>query len=391
MVDLSQVREGLREVDIAVHNSWKLGKNMVVGWTTDEAGIQVCLAPCYRVLGQATTSPRLLHGRRMMDAATFAEACKLLQARPLRLQLPFKIGTDKAKGEIDPEAIDSVIRRYSIVQTEYRAVMLFDIVGFSKVSPIEQVAQLNSLEYSINNAAKKMNDAGFDVELARSTVGDGFYVWNRARGLEADLRTYAALLLILIDNLLARQIAGSDSALVPKLRACFSVGAHYSYHQVEGTKPRGFEYIVGDVTITLARMISKALSGQVLVGNFQRPLDPVTTMIDTLLFLARAEKLFARLTGLVIGEHAINEIRSLVTGGAVAGKTHPVVKYVIEDKHGFNHEVFNVRASVKREDADPLELGLKPSELASFHATPALYEIPTAGTDGPRVIQKATS
>ena len=390
MVDLNQVREGLREIDIAVHNSWKLGKNMVVGWMTDEAGLQVCLAPCYRVLGQATTSPRLLNGRRMMDAATFDEACKVLQARPLRLSLPFKIGTDRAKGEIDPEAIDSVVRRYSIVQSEYRAVMLFDIVGFSKVSPIEQVAQLNSLEYSINNAAKKLGDAGFDIELARSTVGDGFYVWNRARGLEADLRTYAVLLLILIDNALARQAAGGTSALVPRLRACFSVGSHYSYHQVEGTKPRGFEYIVGDVTITLARMISKALAGQVLVGSFQRPLDPVTTMLDTLLFLARAEKLLARLTGVIIGEHAIKEVHSLVTSGSIASKAYPVVKYVIEDKHGYHHDVFNLRTKVKREDAAPIDLGLRPEQLAEFGATPAVYDIPVAA-DGPRMVQKATN
>src|SRR4051794_14219096 len=123
MVDLNQVREGLREIDIAVHNSWKLGKNMVVGWATDGEGIQVCLAPCYRVLGHAASNPRFLNGRRMMDAGTFADACKVLQTRPLRLDLPFKVGSDKGKGEVDPEAIDSVIRRYSIVHSEYRAVM----------------------------------------------------------------------------------------------------------------------------------------------------------------------------------------------------------------------------------------------------------------------------
>jgi hypothetical protein len=46
MADLNKVRDGLREIDIAVHTTWKLGKNMVVGWTSDETGIQVCLAPC---------------------------------------------------------------------------------------------------------------------------------------------------------------------------------------------------------------------------------------------------------------------------------------------------------------------------------------------------------
>ncbi len=387
MADINRVREGLREIDVAVHTSWKLGKNMVVGWMADENGIQVCLAPSYRVLGHALEQPRLLSGGRFMGEATFAETCKILQARPLRIAVPFKIGKDRGKGEIDPEAIDSVIRRYSIVQTKYRGIMLFDIVGFSKVSPVEQVAQLNSLEYSINNASKKMGDAGLEVELARSTVGDGFYVWNRARGLEADLRTYAALLLILVDNDLARKAAGPDSPLVPSLRATFTVGAHYSYHQVEGTKPRGFEYVVGEVTITLARMISKALPGQILIGNFQRPLDPLTQMIDTVMFLVRAEKMLARLNGIIFGEHEIKEIRSMVTGGRFGDRNLPVLKYQIEDKHGYLHEVFNLRASMQREDSETISLGLPPAVLGGFEAAPALYEIPVQTNDGPRMVQ----
>ena len=389
MADINQIRQGLLEVDIAVHSSWKLGKNMVVGWMAGETGIEVCLAPCYRVLGLATANPRLLNGRRLMDAPTFNEALKVLQVRPLRVALPFRVGADKAKGDVDPEVIDNVIRRYSIVQTQHRAVMLFDIVGFSKVSMIEQVAQLNSLEYSINNAARKLGDVGLDVELARSTVGDGFYVWNRARGLEADLRTYAALLLILADNQLAQEAAADDHDLVPKLRATFAVGSHYSYHQVEGTKPRGFEYIVGDVTITLARMIAKAQAGQILVGNFQRPLDPLTQMIDAIMFLVRAEKVLAKLEGVVIGDHPLKQLRSQVTGGKVDGRLMPLVKYQIEDKHGYQHEMFNVRATVQREDAPPLELGLTPEKLGNFQGRVALYEVPATLNDGPRMVQTA--
>lgn len=387
MADINQIRQGLLEVDIAVHTSWKLGKNMVVGWRPAEGGIEVCIAPCYRVLGLATANPRLLNGRRIMGDGTFEEACKILQARPLRVAVPFKIGSERSKGEVDPEVIDNVIRRYSIVQTQHRAVMLFDIVGFSKVSMIEQVAQLNSLEYSINNAARKLGEVGLDVELARSTVGDGFYVWNRARGLEADLRTYAAMLLILIDNLLAQQAAGA-SDLVPKLRAAFAVGSHYSYHQVEGTKPRGFEYIVGHVTITLARMIAKAQAGQILVGNFQRPLDPLTQMIDAIMFMVRAEKVLARLEGAAAGDHALKAVRSFVTGGRIAGKALPLVKYLIEDKHGYQHEMFNVRAFVQREDTEPLEFGLLPEKLGDFPGKPAIYEVPTLN-DGPRMVRTA--
>lgn len=379
MVDIKTIQEGLREIDIAAHNSWHLGKNMVVGWTTHESGIQLCISPCFRVLEQASSTPRLLNGRRLMDPETFAECCKTLQARPIRVSLPFTVRTEQADGEVDPETVDTVIRRYSIVRTEHRAIMMLEIMGFSAASPVEQIARLNSLEYSINNSGKKLRDSGLSVELARSTAGDGFhYVWNRLSGLEADLRTYAALLLILADNALARRHAGEDSRAVPLLRASFAIGSHYSYHQVEGTKPRSIEYATGEVTITLARLIVKALQGQIVVGNFRRPDEASGMMLDSLLFLVKAETALQRLAGTVLGDHAIKEMRSIVTSGMVNGKPQPVVKYVIEDKHGFRHEAFNLRAKVKRADAEPIELGLRPEQLVNFPAVPAAYVLPVA-------------
>ena len=376
-----QIRDGLREIDIAVSNSWNLGKNMAVGWARHDTGIQVCIAPAYRVLGLAAAHARLLSGPRGMDAETFEEVCKILRTRPIRIALPFKIGDKRQEGEVDPETVDTVIRRYSIVRTEHRAVMMLEVSDFSKASPVEQIARLNSLEYSINNAAKKLGEAGLPVELARSTAGDGFhYVWNRFQGVDADLRTYAALLLILLDNALAHHHAGAADGIVPVLRAAFSVGSHYAYHQVEGTRPRTFEYVTGEVTITLARLIKEAQVGQILVGNFQRPLEPATAgTVDALLFLARAEYLLQKLNGAIADEHAIKEVHSIVTSGTVNGVACPVVKYIITDKHGYHHECFNVRAKIKREDAEPIELGLKPEALGKFQAVPAVYQLPTAG------------
>lgn len=380
MVDLKTVQEGLREIDIAVHNSWYLGKNMVVGWTAHEASIQLCIAPCFRVLSQARASPRLLSGRRWMDADTFAECCKALQVRPIRVRLPFTIRTETTDGDVDPETVDTVVRRYSIVHTEYRGIMMLEIMNFSAGSPVQQIAWLTSLEYSINNAAKKLNDAGLSVELGRSTAGDGFhYVWNRLSGLEADLRTYAALLLILTDNALAHQHAGGNTSAVPVLRASFAVGSHYSYHQVENNKPRSIEYATGEVTITLARLIVKALQGQIVIGNFRRPDDAGSSVLDSLLFLVRAESVLQKLAGAILGEHVIKEIRSIVTSGTINGVAQPVVKYVVQDKHGFFHEAFNLRAKIKREDAEPIELGLRPEQLVNFPATTTAYVLPAAG------------
>lgn len=390
MADLNQVRTALLEIDIAVHNLWNLGKNMAVGWRTDTNGIQVCMAPCYQVLGHATANPRLVHGGRQMDTPTFSKTCKILRTRPLRLALPFKIGSDKAKGEVGPSAIDSVIKRYSIMHTDHRAVILFDIVGFATATPIEQVAQSVALEYSINSAAEQMSEAGMEVELARSTAGDGYlYVWNRHSGVEADLRTYTAMLLALINNAMTHQSGAMDRGLLPALRTGFTVGSHYSYHPVEGTRPRSFEYASGQVTITLARLLTKALTGQVLIGSFERPSERSGTIMDSLVFLARAEKLLSRFTGGMIGERAVRELRSIVSGGTIAGKRHSVVKYRIDDKHGFHHEAFNVRMKMTREGLDPLEVGLRSLDLGKFEASPGPYEIPVSLTAGSPVAEGA--
>lgn len=373
MASDDEIREGLRELDFACHGAWKLGQNIVVGWTHEGQTVSLCAAPNWRVLAEAPNADRILGGGRMMGAQTFAEVCKILKTRPIRVDLPFAIGD--GKGEVKPVVVDQVARRYAISRTEHRAVILFDIVGFSKVDPLEQVAQLASLEYSINAAAKKLGEAGLDVEIARSTTGDGFYVWNRARGFEADMRLYAALALILADNAVAR--TRGEPRLVPVLRTCYSIGSHYAYHQIEGTRPRGFEYLVGEVTIQLARLIGKALPGQICIGRFVRPTEPpVVRELDTLMFLARVEKMLEKLSGVTVGGYGIASANSQLTGGKIGEAQYPVLIHRIVDKHGYNHDLFNARLAVRRNDADPIVVGLRPDQLAGFEAAPLAYEIP---------------
>ena len=72
--------------------------------------------------------------------------------------------------------------------------------------------------------------------------------------------------IVLADNAIAR--SKSSSKAVPRLRACFHVGACYEFHQAEGLNPTMHDFIVGDVTIELARMIDAAMPGQILVGDF---------------------------------------------------------------------------------------------------------------------------
>src|SRR5262245_25438584 len=94
MVHINELREGLREIDLAVGSVWNLGKNLVVGWTVEGDGIQGCFAPARKVLSQSNDDMRLLDGPHLMDTQTFSKVCRSLRAEPLRLPLPFKIAYD---------------------------------------------------------------------------------------------------------------------------------------------------------------------------------------------------------------------------------------------------------------------------------------------------------
>ena len=108
---------------------------------------------------------------------------------------------------------------------------------------------------------------GIEINFARTTTGDGYYVWNRDIGPFASQDLFNFLLLVLADNAAAR--AASRGNTVPKIRTAFHIGSHYELYQAEGVNPTVFSYIVGDVTIELARMVDRAQPGQVLVGSFE--------------------------------------------------------------------------------------------------------------------------
>ena len=127
--------------------------------------------------------------------------------------------------------------------------------------------QLNSLSYSLNSAQSKLLTKRIGVDFSRTTTGDGFYIWNRDLTLEGNVNLYHFMQLALADNAIAHQKATHNT--VPRLRACFHVGSSYEFHQSEGLNPTLYNYIVGDVTVDLARVIERAMPGQILVGDFR--------------------------------------------------------------------------------------------------------------------------
>jgi len=351
---------------------WGFGQNSLAGWCPAEGGIDVLMVPYHAIVGCFGDLPRLLRGRRLMGERTFQTARRLTGRDATHVALPYRVGDGESASVCVPTTVvEDALRRYSITETQHRAVTLFDIVGFSRLEPRVQLAQLHSLECSINTAREVMARIGKAVDLARATTGDGFYIWNRDKGAAADLDTYLLTMLALADNAIARH-RGRES-FVPELRTCFSVGQHLSYHQCDGVATTGQDHIVGDVTVGLAQMISKCLPGQILIGDFTRPIDEEDEPATPVDFMIKADGALNRFDKVMLHGHAIRGIRCYLTGQEPASGAFDVVRFRIRDRLVFNQKV-NIylgdnQAAIS--EIETLLLGLRQSDLAAFETETA--------------------
>jgi len=390
-------------LDRALHGFWGLGRNIVLVWAVKGRGIEALVIPHYRISEFATLGKdgaavesqsideleaasegsqrfieEILSRKKHVDADELARLADLFDVSPKHIRLPFMPGDD-----VSTDAIENVVKRYGISYVEDRAVALFDIVGFSLFSPLEQVTQLNSLAYSVNAAYSKMLSNSMDINFARTTTGDGFYIWNRDRSLNANISLYHFTHLVLADNAIARGKARANTT--PQLRASFHVGGHYEFYQSEGLSPTVYSYIVGDVTIELARMIDRALPGQVLVGDFWVPMPDwdagKVVRIDTCSFIERTRTSLENMKGLVLAGDRIDSIQCYLTGEPETDGAFGVHRYRIEDKHGRSRNAFNAKINIYRKHADPIFLGVQTRDLDGFEYIERTSVTPESGLD----------
>jgi len=373
-VDLRQ-RGSLVELDRALHRLWGLGRNFVLGWSPAGKHLLLLVVPHYGIADYATLHDaeldaghdflaRLLSGSRRYSGTQLERAAKLLGTEPIRLELRVPLTGSEAETRI----IDDLVRRYGVSFSASRAVALFDIVGFSLLSPFEQMTQLNSLSYSLNAAHSKMLEGRMHIDFARSGTGDGFYVWNRVVDEEADLQLYHFMHLVLADNAIARRKAHGRT--VPLLRAGFHVGSCYEFYHAEGLNPTLYTDIVGQVTIELARIVENALPGQILVAEFltagaDAPACNGPGRIDAVGFVDRAQHNLSQLNGLELSGDAIESIKCYLTGRARADGSFSIRKLAIHDKHGLTRNAFNAKVNIYRRAAEPILLGIEDRQLRS--------------------------
>jgi hypothetical protein len=372
-------RSNLIFLDRCLHEKWGLGENVILNWCAEGDGIGLLIVPHYAVAGFASapaessargtlSRPKqeffqvLLSGRRCLTPTQLAKVGRLLGIESTHLPLREPLKNTAGQNEI----IEKMVKRYSITYVPNRGVCLFDIVGFSLLPPFEQMMQLNSLSYSLNSAQSKLLTKRIGVDFSRTTTGDGFYIWNRDLTLEGNVNLYHFMQLALADNAIAHKKAQHNT--VPRLRACFHVGSSYEFHQSEGLNPTLYNYIVGDVTVDLARVIERALPGQILVGDFrgEMPIDShggEARLVESADFVELAMRNVEQLAGIELSGERVDAIRCYLTGTKLANGEFSVRRITVNDKHGISRRVYNAKVNIYRHNAEPILLGIEDRSL----------------------------
>ena len=331
-----------------IRRIWSLGKYALLAWTRTNNGINILsvastdLSSCFfdnfsrkqksviRALGsfddRESYLRNLISTSRELEQPVFEKALAVfnVQAKRIKLMLPSK-NTDGMR-----RMIDNLFRRYSISYVEDRAAILIDIVGFSLYSQVERVLVLNCLAYSISAAHEQLLGKKINFEFARSSTGDGFYIWNRDSSIEANISLYHLMHLILAYNSIDRKY--TRSKCIPVLKTAFQVGSCYEFYQCEDLKPTKYNYLVGDLTIELARLLEKAMPGQILMGDFQANIERnkagnITSRLNTIDFINRLQDSLNVLTDMYVGDYKINSIKCYLTGEPLGRSKYSISKY----------------------------------------------------------------
>ncbi|MBL6929074.1 MAG: hypothetical protein ISR44_07855 [Rhodospirillales bacterium] len=365
--------ENRRELEAHFRKICNLGANVIVGWRSLPTGMQVFYVPSLSLPQIAKLRSDLLQLDRYVENQQRGDALVASGCRESTINLKHYIGGNL--NHIDD--INNIIRYYSVTQFESRAVALFDMVSFSVHSPHEQICHVSVLSYYIKLAAARCQSLGMPIQVCMTTTGDGFYVWNSHEGLDADIVLFCAVVLALGYMYAARHLTEKSAASVPRLRCAVHFGSHYEYYQGGTAAAEGGGYIVGDVTISLARLMSKAISSQLLVGSTFIPLSDKdkkwrkilgTDEIDCLTFIALAQNELTKFKGLPTPSGKIAATNVFFTGPRVSEDTFAIRKYYVKDKHGIEHPCFNAKLDIVSTSGDNITFGFIDEDLGSFDA-----------------------
>ncbi len=340
---------------------WSFGSNALVSWSATRHGIEILSIPKVRLFTLKEPHERVFNGPRRLDPDQMRDVAKSLEVQPIEIRLDFTIGDEKTG--LSHDDVGHLFENYTTIKYAHRAVMLLDIVGFSKHTPEAQASQLSTLEFALNIAEESCRQKLLPIEMKRSTTGDGFYIWNRLTGPDADIALFVLMsMFITYYGALKRGIREKDAT--PELRAAASIGSHYTFFNPRRGEFDSEEYIVGDVTISVARLIGKTKSNQIVVGAFSRPGHDGKLIYSAEHMVALANRELEKFKGMQLFGTPVDRFAFYLTGPKKQDGSYVNQRMRILDKHGFEHLCYNAKVNVFVKGADPYYTGLRHIDLA---------------------------
>ena len=141
-------RSNLVQLERALHEEWSLGQNNILSWAPLDEGVLILVVPHYAIAEYTSpraedqpprVSPRfiteLISGDRKLNFTQMQKVARLLEVEPVYVALREPLSGHPVETQI----IEKMIRHYGINYIASRAVTLFDIVGFSLLTPFEHL------------------------------------------------------------------------------------------------------------------------------------------------------------------------------------------------------------------------------------------------------------
>jgi hypothetical protein len=311
-----------------MRRAWRHGDRLALAWTAVHGALRVLMVEQAAFLALCRARPDLWAERRYRPPTTLRELQAELDDRARLIEVVMI-------GRLDASAhgqIEAVVERFSIRLSPHLPVALVDLVGFSKLGPIQQLARLSGLEKSLCRAEVTLARAGLGIAPMRTTTGDGFYVWTPTATDDRTVRLLALVLVTFVHFAAAGRDAGFDAG---ELKATLGIGACFSLHRLAQQTPQDDTYVVGAVTVELARLMSACQPGQILLGtgHQHRYLDSWRQAITALngVFAAADATLGFRLQARLTGRGDAPD----------AGE-----RYVVRAKHGCTYTAVNLAGEV---------------------------------------------
>lgn len=265
--------------------------------------------------------------------------------------------------------LGTIARDQAASRWKQKAFGLVDVSGFSLCTIEQQLAHRTSLALALRQAAGRVNQLyvakylpGY-AAFCSAPTGDGFYFWHRAPGGAGDVAVFMLLIYLLTQAEAMRSARRSSM----RLRCAFAVGEAYTFPSRElesfGESGPMMQDAIGPVLNSLARMVTAAKPGQLLIGDFNRPgrADREETLTPAKLVEQAKRQLLP--SELKPGDK--------ITPMDIQLDFAPTARLRLEDKHGNTHYCWNVVGATpnrfKGESVMIQGIGLPPESTLSIH------------------------